>query len=111
VPSQSSSTPLHVASPLAGVVGVQLFCTLPFTHDVVPVAAQPPTPQLVDWGVKPSSTIPSQSSSIPSQSVSGPVEVHASSAASIPPSTPASIPPSTPPSGNAPQPACQRKHG
>ena len=38
---------LQVGSEAAGVPGVQLFITVPLTHDVVPVEAHAPTPQVV----------------------------------------------------------------
>ena len=69
-PLQSSSMPLQTESLAAGVPGVQLSLTTPPTQDVLPVAAQAPTPQLVAVGTKSSSTVPSQSSSIPLQTES-----------------------------------------
>jgi hypothetical protein len=48
VPSQLSSTPSQVTSDVPGVPGVQLSETWPALHEVAPVAAHAPTPQVVD---------------------------------------------------------------
>jgi hypothetical protein len=69
-PLQLSSIPLQVVSDGAGVPATQEFWTAPATHDVTPVEAQAPTPQLVGTGTYPSSTAPLQLSSIPLQVVS-----------------------------------------
>jgi hypothetical protein len=69
-PLQLSSIPLHVVSDGAGVPGVHEFWTVPPTHDVTPVEAQAPMPQLVGCETYPSSTWPLQLSSIPLHVVS-----------------------------------------
>src|SRR5262245_21355771 len=71
VPSQSSSMLLQVLSSAAGAPGVQLFCTTPATHEVVPDLTHAPTPQVVGAGTYASSIRVSPSSSTPSQSSSG----------------------------------------
>jgi hypothetical protein len=51
----------------ATALGMQLLTRLPFTHAMVPVAAQAPVEQPTFMTGNSSSTMPSQSSSIPSQ--------------------------------------------
>jgi hypothetical protein len=70
VPLQFSSMPLQVVSLAAGVPGVQLLCSTPLTHELVPVLAHAPTPQVVVCPTYPSSAVPLQFSSIPLQVVS-----------------------------------------
>src|SRR5262245_25938518 len=84
-PSQSSSTPLHVASLPVGLPGLQLSTTWPFTHVASPVAWQLPAPHTVEWVANSSSILPSQSSSTPSQvSSRSSVGVHAGGPPSAP---------------------------